>query len=174
MKAFDRKLPPVLARLHCLPFDYDEGEGIDFEPYEQFESAKETTGWLRAWTGNAEVEGREFRIFGQDGTGGYAAFWLVREGQPLPEQPIVFFGSEGELGVVARDLSDYLWLLAGGLGPYEAVANEVKAGSGKKNAAFTDFAMKHAPEAKKSPSAVVRAARKEFPDFEKTIRALCR
>lgn len=64
--------------------------------------------------------------------------------------------------------------LAGGIGPCEAVANEVKAGSGKRNAAFSDFAMKHAPEAKKSPSAVVRAARKEFPDFEKTIRALCR
>ncbi|HYO51444.1 hypothetical protein [Archangium sp.] len=121
MKAFDRKLPPVLARLHRLPFDDDEGEGIDFEPYEQFESARETTGWLRAWTGNEEVEGGEFRIFGQ-----------------------------------------------------EAVGKEVKAGSGKKNAAFTDFAMKHAPEAKKSPSAVVRAARKEFPDFEKTIRALRR
>jgi hypothetical protein len=174
MKALDRKLPPILAKLHRLPFDYDEDDGIDFEPYEQFESAKETTWWLRAWTGNQEVDGSTFRIFGQDGTGGYAAFWLVREGKPLSEQPIVFFGSEGELGVVARDLSDYLWLLAGGIGPYEAVASEGKVGRGKKNAAFADFAAQHAPDAKKSPSAVIRAARKEFPDFEKTIRALCR
>lgn len=32
----------------------------------------------------------------------------------LFEQPVVFFGAEGELGIVAANLSDYLWLLAAG------------------------------------------------------------
>ena len=118
------------------------------------------------------MDGHEFRVFGKDGMGGYAAFWLVRAGKPLPEQPIVFLGSEGEVGVVASNLSDYLWLLAGGIGPCEAVV----AGVGKKkaNAAFTDFAAKHAPGARKPPSKVLSATRKEFPGFKKMIRALCR
>lgn len=62
----------------------------------------------------------EFRIFGQDGTGGLAAFWLVRMGESIAGQPVVFLGSEGETGVVARDLAAYLWLLADGYGPLEA------------------------------------------------------
>jgi hypothetical protein len=172
MAASDRKLPPVLAALHRLPFDYDDEGGIDFEPHDKLQSAKDTADWFRAWTGNAKVDGSEFRVFGEDGTGGYAAFWLVREGKPLPEQPIVFLGSEGEKGVVARNLSDYLWLLAGGVGPYEAVSGG-RLGT-KKNEAFTAFAMKHAPDAKKTPAQVRAAARKEFPGFEKTIQAFCR
>jgi hypothetical protein len=121
MPAFSRKLPPVLAALHRLPFDYDQGNGIDFEPYDRFQSAEETASWFRSWTGNEDVDGLEFRVFGQDGTGGAAAFWLTRAGKELAEQPIVFLGSEGEVGVVACNLADYLWLLAGGLGPCEAV-----------------------------------------------------
>lgn len=27
--------PPLLAQLHKLPFDYADGEGIDFEPYSE-------------------------------------------------------------------------------------------------------------------------------------------
>ncbi|MDJ0345135.1 hypothetical protein QMK19_31840 [Streptomyces sp. H10-C2] len=63
------------------------------------------------------LNGDSFRVFGQDGTGGYAAFWLVRPGRSLVEQPVVFLGSEGDVGVVARDLAGYLWLLAEGFGP---------------------------------------------------------
>ena len=59
--------------------------------------------------------------FGQDGSGGYVAFWLIRLGEDLLRQPIVYFGSEGEIGVVAANFSDYLWLLAGGIGPVEAI-----------------------------------------------------
>ncbi|GAA4585227.1 hypothetical protein GCM10023194_27320 [Planotetraspora phitsanulokensis] len=33
----------------------------------------------------------------------------------------MFLGSEGELQVIARDLGDYLWLLANGVGPLETV-----------------------------------------------------
>lgn len=172
MPVFDRTLPPLLARLHRLPFDYDEGNGIDFEPYDRFQSARETTSWFRSWTGNEEVDGHEFRVFGQDGTGGSAAFWLERAGKLLPSQPIVFLGSEGEVGVVACNLADYLWLLAGGVGPCEAVVTGV--GRRKKNAVFTEFAAGNAPDAKKPPSKVLSAARKEFPDFKKRIRALCR
>lgn len=168
----DQTFPEVLADLHQLDFDYDDGDGIDFEPYDEFMSADETVDWLRAWTGNDDIGATEYRVFGQDGTGGYAAFWIVREGKPLLEQPIVFYGSEGAVGVVASDFADYLWLLAGGIGPMEAV--EYGADDSEPNEEFTAFAQKHAAQAKKSPADVIERARAEFPDFESSVRALCR
>jgi hypothetical protein len=169
---FDRTFPSPLAELHRLPFDYDGGDGIDFEPFEQFMSAKDNADWIRAWTGNDEMTGAEYRIFGQDGSGGYCGFWLVRERQPILAQPIVFMGSEGEMGVVATSFADYVWLLAGGLGPAEAV--EDRGARPSANAAFTAFAKKHAPESKKSPAKVLAAARAEYPDFAERVWALCR
>jgi len=169
---FDRTLPAVLAELHRLEFDYADGKGIDFEPFDEFQSAQENAEWIAAWTGNKKLTASEYRIFGQDGTGGYAAFWLVRKDKPMEQQPIVFFGSEGELGVVASCLDDYLWMLAGGIGPYESLAHHGL--EHKPNQEFTAFAAKHAGGAKKSARDVVTAARAEFPEFEAGIRALCR
>ncbi|HWM85744.1 MAG TPA: hypothetical protein VNO33_07895 [Kofleriaceae bacterium] len=172
MAAFSQKFPPVLSELHELEFDYEDGEGIDFEPYQEFQSADDNAAWFKAWTGNDEVDGSEYRVFGQDGTGGYAAFWLVREGKPILEQPIVFFGSEGELGIVAASFSDYLWLLAGGFGPLEAV--EYPEDDRSPSADFTEFAGRNAPGDQKSPREVLSAAKAEFPGFVEQVRALCK
>src|ERR1700756_5735842 len=110
-------MPELLRALLALEFDYAGGDGIDFEPYDAFLSEAETRAWFQAWTGNSEVDGAEFRVFGQDGSGGYAAIWTVREDSELLDQPVVFLGSEGEAGVVASSVNDLFWLLAGGLGP---------------------------------------------------------
>lgn len=168
--SFDRTLPDVLAEANALPYDYNDGDGVDFEPYDQFQDAEENRSWIRAWTGNQELDGAEYRIFGQDGTGGYAAFWLVREGRPIEEQPIVFFGSEGELGVVARNLNDYLWLLAGGFGPMEAVQYPDSPREIDKEKAA--LAARHAASHEKPAVEAIRVAKAEFPDFEQRIRAL--
>ncbi len=172
MADFDQTLPPALAEANALDYDYNDGEGVDFEPYTEFQSAEDNATWIRAWTGNEELDGAEYRIFGQDGTGGYAAFWIVRQGKPLAEQPIVFFGSEGELGIVARKLDDYLWLLAGGFGPYEAVTYPDV--DRELNMEFAELAAKLAPSAEKPARVVIRLAREEFPEFEERIRELCR
>jgi hypothetical protein len=172
MSVFETAFPPLLAELHKLPFDYASGKGIEFEPYEEFQSASENASWIQAWTGNRDLTGSEYRIFGQDGTGGYAAFWLVRPNAELLDQPIVFFGSEGELGVVARNFVDYLWLLAGGFGPFEAIAYPGL--DREPNDAFTAFAKKHSMAVKKPPGAVIAEARSEFPSFEKDFLGLCR
>jgi hypothetical protein len=50
-----------------------------------------------------------------------AAFWIRASDAQIENQPIVFLGSDGELHVIARDLGDYLWLLANGVGPLETV-----------------------------------------------------
>lgn len=172
MADFDTRFPKVLSSLHALEFDYEDGDGIDFEPYQEFQSAEDNASWIQAWTGNKELTGQEYRVFGQDGSGGYAAFWLKRPGADLLAQPIVFFGSEGELGVVASDFNDYLWLLASGIGPYEAVAYGVDEDV-TPSQEFAAFAAKHAPE-KRTARQVIDRARAEFPSFEDDIRALCK
>ncbi|HEY6038325.1 MAG TPA: hypothetical protein VIV58_28780 [Kofleriaceae bacterium] len=171
MAAFDQTLPAALAAVNALDYDYNDGNGVDFEPFSEFQSADDTASWIRAWTGNQELDGAEYRIFGQDGTGGYAAIWITRDGAPLEAQPIVFLGSEGELGVVARNLSDYLWLLAGGFGPLEATQDPDS--EREINMEIAELATQYATD-EKSARDVIRLAREEFPEFEATIRGLCR
>ena len=163
--------PAILKALHQLPFDYLDGEGIDFEPYTQFLTPEETTEWLRAWTGCDSVNGDAFRVFGQDGSGGLAAFWLVSAEVPVLQQPIVFFGSEGELGVVAGSFYDYLWLLAEGIGPFEATSYGAEQTRG--TAIFRDFANSHAADHNKSPSEILEDARRRYPDFEEMVQEMC-
>ncbi|MEM7606798.1 MAG: hypothetical protein AAF411_15695 [Myxococcota bacterium] len=73
-------------------------------------------------------------------------------------------GSEGEMGVVAYDFADLCWLLAGGVGPMEAV--EGSATKPSPEAHLQRFASAHFPEAQKTPNAVLWRARDAFPTFE--------
>jgi hypothetical protein len=170
----DFVMPEALREAHQGGFDYRHGAGVDFEPYPEILTAAETARWWRAWTGNPAVTGAEFRVFGQDGTCGMAAFWIVRAGEPLIGQPVVFLGSEGETGVVARNLDAYLWLLAAGLGPYEATAYPPDEDEARPDDRLTGVAERWAPSARLPAAEVIRAARAEFPDFDGIVRALCR
>ncbi|MEV4510121.1 SMI1/KNR4 family protein [Dactylosporangium sp. NPDC049525] len=120
MEGEDRTLPAALAAAHVERF-CDDHDGHDFQPYDEFMWSVETLEWCRSWIGNPAVDAVPFRVFGQDGSGGLAAFWIRVADAEIETQPIVFLGSEGELHVVAKDLGDYLWLLANGVGPLETV-----------------------------------------------------
>jgi hypothetical protein len=176
--AEDLALPTALAEVVAVGFewewdeDLDEARGIDFEPYERFEAPEKTAWWFRLWTGNEEADGHEFRFFGATGTGDYAGFWLVRPGAPITEQPVVHIGSEGERGVIARDLGDLLWLFAAGFGPQEAFSDPSR--ETRPNESFQAIAERHAPGGRRSAAEIVAAARAEFPDFSKVIDAMCR
>ncbi|MGW1158618.1 SMI1/KNR4 family protein [Streptomyces sp. NPDC002519] len=170
----DRRFPAALAAALAHSFDYDHGNGVDFEPFDAFVSAEETTDWFQAWTGNKEVSGDAFRVFGMDGAGGYAAFWLVRPGSELADQPVVFLGSEGETGVVARDLADFLWILADGVGPREAMDPYDAGIVSRPNADLAAVAEQFAPERRRPAVTLASLAREEFPDFEDRIAELCR
>ncbi|MEH0472853.1 SMI1/KNR4 family protein [Streptomyces sp. B21-097] len=170
----DRQFPAALAAALALPFDYNDGAGVDFEPFQAFLSAEETTDWFQAWTGNAELSGDRFRVFGQDGSGGYAAFWMIRPSCPLADQPVVFLGSEGETGVVARDLGAFLWLLAGGLGPCEAATTDEPDWMPSHNRDFVAVAERFAADRRQPAAVVIEQATREFPDFDDTIMGLCR
>ncbi|MFC8125731.1 SMI1/KNR4 family protein [Streptomyces sp. NPDC057302] len=158
----------------ALPFDYADGAGVDFEPFTAFLSAEETTAWFRAWTGNGEPQGDDLWPFGQDGSGGYAAFWLVRPGRPLADQPVVFLGSEGETGVVARDLGAFLWLLADGFGPLEAATSCQPGWTPRPNQEMAAVAERFAPGLRQPAAMVIEQAAEEFLHFTDSIVALCR
>ncbi len=170
---FDPAFPELLAKANQIEIDYDE-DGIDFEPFEEFQSPDETQDWIRAWTGNDELTGAEYRVFGQDGTGGMAALWLQRPDAALLDQPVVFFGSEGDVGVVACDFADYLWLLAGGVGPMEAVDEYRGDDDGKPHAGFAALAAAEASAAKKTAAEVLKRASEAHPTFGADFMALCR
>jgi hypothetical protein len=118
----EEPLPPVIAELRAVteawgaerrrvPADDDY---IDFQV-----CAERDAGFISAWTNNADHEA-EFYVFGKDGTGSGVAFWLVHDA-PLAEQPVVFMGSEGDdVRAVAKDLPNFLSLIAAGLEPREA------------------------------------------------------
>jgi hypothetical protein len=112
------------------------------------------------------------RLFGQDGTGGLAGFWLVRANAELLEQPVVFFGSEGARCVVAGNFGDFVWLVAAGIGPLEAseYGDDIERAPQPELTAYAR-AIGGVPV----PAAEVLAtARAEFPDFDERIQALCR
>ena len=162
----------MAVRLGCIGED-----GVDFEPFKGFLTADETTDWFRAWTGNGELNGDAFRVFGQDGTGGSAAFWLIRPGRALVEQPVVFLGSEGETGVVARNLGAFLWLLADGFGPWEAATSYDEPEPGwvpHPNRELAAIAEQFAPLHRAAAVVVIEQATREFPDFDDAIMELCR
>ena len=168
----DRRFPPALAAVAEVEFDYEDGEGVDFEPYAAFDSAEETTDWIRHWTGNHGLDGDAYRVFGQDGTGGLAALWCVRPSRPLAEQPVVFLGSEGERGVIAGNLSDFLWVLAEGLGPMEVIEYEQR--EARPNSTLTELAERHATTPRRTAREIVAEAQAEFPTFCEDLDELCR
>ncbi|WP_053648942.1 MULTISPECIES: hypothetical protein [unclassified Streptomyces] len=170
----DLRFPPALAAALAVRFEYAGGDGVDFEPFPAFLSADETTEWIRAWTGNEQLTGDDFRVFGQDGTGGYAAFWLVRPDRAPDGQPVVFLGSEGETGVVARDLGAFLWLLADGVGPWEATNPYGPVPASYPHPELTAVAERYAPGLRAPAAALVEQAAREFPDFDDIVTKLCR
>ncbi|MFD6275401.1 SMI1/KNR4 family protein [Streptomyces sp. NPDC060209] len=180
--AYDRAFPAALAEVAEVDFHYghdhtgearDEGDyRIDFEPDTRFESAEWTTDHFRRWTGNPDVDGNAYLVFGQDGAGGQAMIWRARPGKPLADQPVVFLGSEGEGGVVAGSLSDFLWVLADGYGPMEAaLADEFES---EPDEQLTRVAERHATTPRRTTEEIVTEARAEFPTFKEDIHALCR
>lgn len=163
----DLSFPPMLEDLRKV----HGTQGMDFEMYEAFEPSPETAWWYRLWTGNEKVDGSEFRFFGREGSGGYTGLWLIREGRPLVEQPVVFLGSEGERSVMAVNVGAFLWLVAQGYGPCEVMG--WSDGPCAPDPDVLDVARRHAPDAHGEPEEILGRAREEFPDFQEYIDSQC-
>ena len=168
MSAWDTSFPPVLRELHKLAF----GDGIEFEPYAAFLASGETADWFSHWTGNAQAAGAELRVFGQDGSGGLAAFWIVEPRRDILKQPVVFLGSEGQRGVIAVDFDNYLWLLAGGVGPCEVIVSDQLEGTPQDS--LERFARTNSTVVQTTPAQIVAEARRAYPGFEPWVASQCR
>jgi hypothetical protein len=177
----ESSFPDALTAVAGITFEFGEEDGddayekvgVDYMPYREFQSAADLDFWFRLWTGNDEADGGALlRVFGVDGCGGFVAFWLARPGKELVDQPVVYLGSEGDTAVIARDLADYLWLLADGFGPAEAVMFPDRPAN--PNPELRRVAEHYAPGRETRASAVLAAASEESPEFSRVVEALCR
>ncbi len=162
----------AMVELSRLDVNGLSGDAIDYESYEAFLTVDETRDWIRAWTGGNELSGTDFLIIGQDGTGGLAALWRVTPDMPLRERPVVFFGSEGELGVVASNLGDFLWLFAQGVGPMGAIAERAQAA--RSLPALVELARRYAPNSERPASHIIKDAQTRYSDFEALVEGTIR
>lgn len=162
--------PKLLELVNDLPYEYRDGEGFDYEPYEQFLDSVETQCWVRAWTDNPLATGDQFLFFGQDGSGGLTGIWKTNAGADLLDQPIVFLGSEGETRVISKNFSDYLWLLASG---HSGVETEYLSDEKEPEEVFVQFAEQHASTPQRQASVIIADAHDLYPGFEDYISGLC-
>lgn len=178
------EVPAPLRAIMDAVYDYDQGRGVDFEPYSQLEPAAETGWWFRLWTGNPEVTGEDLRPFGKDGGGGYVASWMIRDGVDLAGQPVVYIGSEGDVAVLAADAWDAVWFFAHGLGPHD-VQGEYFGGERLGGTVdpervvvprrdLIDTAMGLAPERRRPVVQILDEATDGLPSFRAWVDALCR
>ncbi|MBD8088995.1 SMI1/KNR4 family protein [Pseudomonas fluorescens] len=165
--------PPILAELHKLPFEHKDGDGIDFEPFQDFLDASKVESFLKEWTGNDEIKADNFAVFGRDSFGGLVGFWIIDTEKAVEDQPIIFLGLEGEHMVAANNLDDYLWLLAGNHGAREA--HEFIHDHLPHDENFTRFAEQHSSSEKRPPSVIVREAFDTHIDrFSRWVNTVCR
>ncbi|XVU20756.1 SMI1/KNR4 family protein [Actinoplanes sp. CA-054009] len=155
----DLTLPAALTEAHALGYR----DAHYFEPDDRFDSSAETTEWWRSWTNDPDAGPAPFRVFGRDSAGGLVAFW--RHGS----NPIVFLGSEGEIAVLARDLPDYLWLLANGMGPLDAAFGP--SGDPAPIPELVAVAQRHTDRPHRSVEAIRAAAEAELPALLAYINA---
>lgn len=80
-------------------------------------------------------------------------------------------GSEGETAVLARNLSDFLWLLADGWGPSEMIYGRRRDEPAE---GVEAIAARYAAPPKRTADEVTAAAKEEFPEFERMMDDLCR
>ena len=74
----------------------------------------------------------------------------------------------------ANTCCDFLWLLAGGFGPWEAATNYEPDWAPRPNDEFAAVAKRFAASREKSAAAVIEQAKQEFPEFDDLIMGLCR
>lgn len=177
------EVPPPLRAIMDARYDYDDGRGVDFEPYPELEPVAETGWWFRHWTGNPEFAGEEFRPFGSDGGGGYVCSWIIREGADLVDQPVVYLGSDGDVAVLAADAWDALWFFAHGFGMHD-VPSEFESGEHwfqpepdrvvRAHEELVRAAERLAPGRRRPVEQIVAEASAGLPDLRVWVDGLCR
>ncbi|HVI00820.1 MAG TPA: hypothetical protein VM869_19015 [Enhygromyxa sp.] len=100
------KLPKIFDGLADVGAEHAEFELRDPE---------ESDGDIKAWLGALPSDGTRFIVFAQDGTGSLFCLWLRPGHDDVEAAPVVYLGSEGELGVLGKDPAAFLELVASGM-----------------------------------------------------------
>jgi hypothetical protein len=72
----------------------------------------DTSGLVAGWSKDPEFLAAFVPFAQANGSGSFYALWLAEPGSNLVDQPVVVFGDEGGQHVVARNLGEFLSLLA--------------------------------------------------------------
>ena len=100
------EVPPALARL--LRFQEENG----FESYSEcFGLLVDDKGGLRSWSSDEAFLARLMPFAQATGGGSFYALWAHRPGASTSEMPVIVFGDEGGVHVIAEDVSQLLRLL---------------------------------------------------------------
>lgn len=100
------KLPSIFEGLADVGAEHAEFELCD--PSESDDS-------VTAWLGALPSDGTRLIVFGQDGTGSLYTLWLAPGHDDVETAPVVYLGSEGELGVLGKDPAAFLEFVASGM-----------------------------------------------------------
>jgi hypothetical protein len=166
-----RRIPDALKQAHRIWFA-EFHHWYDYEPEDEFDNPDEIDDRWRADSGNPDAGPAPFSVFARDGSGGLVAFWTREPGAAIETQPIVFLGSEGEIAVLARNLGDYLWLLAGGLAPLEPVFGLDRIPEPIPR--LVTHAQRHTGLSARQAAAVTEAAHAELPALMALIESVSR
>lgn len=109
-KAFGKyKIPKVLKKLA----QFDARCGNEYYADEFYLDADDDLRWYSDTKDEAYYD-RLFRFAHADGTGASYAFWLPPEEENLKNAPIIYFGSEGNITLIAKNLKGLIRLLSFG------------------------------------------------------------
>ncbi|MFX9004039.1 SMI1/KNR4 family protein, partial [Acinetobacter baumannii] len=81
-------------------------------------------------------------------------------------------GSEGEMGVVAKDFDDYLWLLSQNHGPFESI--EYPEANTQINNDFLTFAKQNSKTNTRPVLEIINDAQNSYPNFKTWIEDMIR
>ena len=134
-----------------------------------FELSADGMDALRAWFRDESAPYEQFLPFGSGASGDIYALWLAK--QLAPEHaPVVMFGSEGELEVLASDPEQFCRLLCLGYSEIGLDDPTSKPTDFDETAPFRNFMLeRYAFELPATAAPIVDAAKAAFPSFKTWI-----
>lgn len=106
----------MLGRMTALPRIFQGLEEAEVEHSEfELRDPAESDENIEAWLGALPRDGTRFIVFAQDGTGSLFCSWLRPGQDSIEAAPVVYLGSEGELGVLGKDPAAFLEFIASGM-----------------------------------------------------------
>ncbi|MEY9839234.1 hypothetical protein [Streptacidiphilus sp. EB103A] len=152
-------MPEALRALADVPLELD-GAGLRFLP--GFLPVEMTVLWIRDIVAPGRATPNDFLVFGETCVDeiDYTAFWLVRPGAAIEDQPVVSIGY-GAPQLLAASLADFLWFLADAFNP-KGIDGRLEDSA---NYELIRIAGRFAPDNRQTCTSAESRAAEEFPNF---------